>query len=77
MDDEALQGGNELERLWDGLLSREPEQIQLAFSRLTSGEQADVRAHLLRMVTDPGWHPEQRASALAALKSLGFADEGG
>lgn len=65
-------GEDQLEQLWDGLLSRQPEQIQRAFATLTPGDQMGVLAHLKRMATEPGWHPEQRASALAALAALGL-----
>lgn len=60
----------DLEILWEGLLSRRPEEIWAAFNRLTRQEQAAVRAHLQRMATETGWHPEQRRSAQAALAAL-------
>jgi hypothetical protein len=60
-----------LETLWDRLLSRQPEQVREAFDSLAPGEQAAVRAHLERMASEPGWHPQQRASAQAALAVLG------
>ena len=65
-------GEDQLEQLWGGLLSRQPEQVQRVFASLTPEEQADVSAHLKRMATETGWHPEQRASALAALAALGL-----
>jgi len=60
----------DLETLWDNLLSRQPELIQAAFDGLSKAEQHAVLAHLARMVSEPGWHPEQRASALAAQRVL-------
>lgn len=60
----------DLEILWELLLSRRPEEIRSAFNRLTRQEQAAVTAHLQRMATESGWHPEQRRSALAALAAL-------
>lgn len=60
-----------LEKLWDGLLSRQDSQIQSAYKELTSEEQDAVLEHLRRMVSEPGWHPEQRLSAQAALRALG------
>lgn len=59
-----------LEILWDGLLSRQPDQIQKAFDSLEADEQAAVRIHLQRMATKGGWHPEQRRSAQMALSCL-------
>ena len=60
----------DLETLWDSLLSRQPDQVREAFSRLEGNEQKHILAHLRRMVTEPGWQPEQRASAQAALDAL-------
>ena len=59
-----------IENLWDHLLSRQPELIQAAFQSLTPQEQRDVLAHLQRMVSEAGWHPEQIVSAQAALDSI-------
>lgn len=61
---------NDLEVLWDQLLSREPEKIQNAFQRMTVQEQRAVLAHLERMINEPDWHPEQRVSAQAAIKAI-------
>ena len=62
-----------LEELWDQLLSRQPERVLAAFTRLSPGEKEQVRCHLERMASEPGWHPEQRLSAQAALQALGAA----
>jgi hypothetical protein len=62
--------GANLEILWELLLSRQPEEVLKAFNRLTRQEQVAVTAHLQRMATEIGWHPEQRRSALAALAAL-------
>ena len=59
-----------LEHLWDQLLSRRPELVRAAYERLTPDEQAQVRRHLERMVAEPGWQPQQRLSAQAALQAL-------
>ncbi len=59
-----------LERLWDQLLSREPEVVRGAFGGLSARERRDVLAHLERMVSEEGWHPEQQRSAQAALDAL-------
>ncbi len=60
-----------LELLWDQLLSRQPEQIRMAYNHLTPDEQVDVLRHLGRMASEPGWHTEQVLSARAALNALG------
>jgi hypothetical protein len=59
-----------LETLWDDLLSRDQELVRAAFGTLSAEEQKSVLAHLQRMVNEPGWQPEQRLSALAALDAL-------
>ena len=60
----------DLENLWDRLLSRHPRQVRLAFESLSPDQQAVVLAHLRRMSSEDGWHPEQQRSAKAALKAL-------
>ncbi len=59
-----------LEGLWDDLLSRQPKKVQAAYLQLEMPERKAVTAHLQRMVDEPGWQPEQRASAKAALQAL-------
>ena len=59
-----------IEDLWEALLSRQPEQIQNAFAGLSAEEQQAVIAHLHRMAEETGWHPEQVKSAKAALKAI-------
>ncbi len=61
---------NDLEALWDGLLSQEPERIRASFAGLTSGERQAVLAHLKEMAGGEGWHPAQRAAAQSALEAL-------
>jgi hypothetical protein len=58
---------NDPETLWEHLLSRQPEKIATAFTSLSAAEQQTVLSHLRRMAEEPGWHSEQRASALTAL----------
>lgn len=60
----------DLEAFWDSLLSGQAELIRAAFESLSEAERASVYAHLNRMVNEPGWQPEQRASAQAALHVL-------
>ena len=59
-----------LQELWRDLLSRQPETIRAAFASLDSSSRKTVITHLQRMQNDPGWQPEQRASARAALRAL-------
>jgi hypothetical protein len=59
-----------LEELWDSLLSREPVKILKAFNSLSLDEQKSVIEHIKKMAEEPGWHPEQRNSARAALAVL-------
>jgi hypothetical protein len=61
---------NPLETLWDGLLSREPARVRQTFEGLQSSERQVVLDHLARMASEPGWQPEQRASAQAALAAI-------
>ncbi len=61
---------SDLDNLWDFLLSRQPEQVRSAFQSLPENERQLVVAHLQRMIAEPGWHPEQVASARAALLAL-------
>lgn len=58
------------EDFWDAILSRHPNLIRQACRTLDETERKALLAHLKRMSTEPGWHPEQVASALAALQAL-------
>ena len=60
----------DLELLWNGLLSRRPELILAAWQTLSRKEQHAVYAHLIRMTTEEGWTEPQRISAEAALVVL-------
>lgn len=60
----------DLENLWDGLLSREADRIRQAYQSLDPASQLAVLAHLRRMAEEAGWHPQQTASARAALAVL-------
>jgi hypothetical protein len=59
-----------LERLWEDLLSRQPDRIWKAFASLGAPDQEAVLAHLHCMISETGWQPEQRASARAAIKAI-------
>jgi len=62
---------DDLDTLWNQLLSRDMARIQTAFSALTPAEQVAVITHLQRMATESGWHAEQSRSAQIALQALG------
>ncbi len=64
------QPSHKLEALWDDLLSRQTERVQEAYLRLDMPEREAVFAHLQRMLAEPGWQAEQRASAKAAIQAL-------
>jgi hypothetical protein len=59
-----------LEQTWDGLLSRHPHRIRRTFQSLDPASQQVVLEHLKKMVSEEGWHPEQRLSAQSALDSI-------
>lgn len=64
MDDQDLQV------IWDALLSRQAERVVSMYNSLSSRDKKEVLDHLIRMSTESGWHPEQRASAIAALAAI-------
>ena len=61
---------DEIESIWDGLLSRQKEKILTSFRSLDLSSRQTVLDHLRRMATEGGWHPEQVKSAAAALAVL-------
>lgn len=62
MDDPTL--------FWDNLLSREADRIEAAWRSLPQAYRKDVCDHLVEMVTELDWHPEQVKSAEAALNII-------
>ena len=67
MDDPTL--------FWDNLLSREAVKIEAAWRSLPAEYRKDVRDHLVAMVTELDWHPEQVKSAEAALNVIDLLKE--
>jgi hypothetical protein len=59
-----------IEILWEDILSRQFERIQTAFSLLSAEEKIAVLNHLKRMISEPGWHPQQVMSASKALETI-------
>ncbi|GIV66880.1 MAG: hypothetical protein AB1457_04495 [Chloroflexota bacterium] len=64
------QNADPIQVFWENLLSRNPAQIEKAFLELDQNSKQAVIAHLQKMANEPGWHPEQVKSALAALKII-------
>ena len=60
-----------LTRIWDNLLSGEPEKVKKTFQKLPAGEKKAVLAHLTDMAEGEGWQDVQRQSAITALQVLG------
>ena len=58
------------EDLWGKLLSRHPKRIWQAFAALDIDQKQAVQEHLGRMIHEPGWQPEQRISAQAAMDAI-------
>ena len=58
------------EDIWGMLLSREAVMIEKAFTSLESDQKKAVQDHLKKMVTEPGWQPEQHVSAQVALDAI-------
>ncbi|HAY84967.1 MAG TPA: hypothetical protein DCY42_08610 [Chloroflexi bacterium] len=56
--------------IWSEILSRDPSRICKTFLDLNLEEKVTVRAHLMRMTSEDGWHPEQIKSASVALDAL-------
>jgi hypothetical protein len=60
----------QLEALWNCLLSRDEELVRETFTSLDPENQRTVIVHLQRMVCESGWQPEQQTSARAAIRAL-------
>lgn len=58
---------NEIEELWDSLLSQEAVRILTAYNSLQPDEKEAIRSHLARMTKEEGWQPSQMESAQTAL----------
>jgi hypothetical protein len=61
---------NELDEVWEALLSTEPARIRRAWEDLTDEEALSVLAHLARMRDEEGWSQAQREAAAVALQVL-------
>jgi hypothetical protein len=61
---------DDLEGIWDRLLSRQAAVVRTTFISLSEDERRAVLEHLQRMATEPGWQAEQCISAQAALDIL-------
>jgi hypothetical protein len=56
--------------IWTEILSRNEEQIRQSFLSLSQTEKITIRAHLIKMTTEPDWHPQQIKSAQIALDAV-------
>ena len=56
--------------IWTEILSRDPVRITQAFNQLNSTEKITVRAHLIKMTTEDGWHTGQVNSASISLEAI-------
>ncbi len=70
MTDETSDPDEPLALLWDAVLSRQPQRIQGAYQALDPAAQSALAAHLQRMASEDGWHPEQQKSARVALGAI-------
>ncbi len=61
---------NELEDVWEALLSGDAARIRRAWDDLTDEEALSVLAHLGRMRDEDGWDASQREAATIALQVL-------
>ncbi len=67
---------NSIEKLWDALLSRDPERIQKTYKSLNKIERIAVVDHLILMTTENGWHLDQKHSAQISLESINGLEDG-
>lgn len=61
---------DQIEYLWENLLSRQPDLIRATFVALNDSDRKAVLAHLRRMAKETGWQAEQKISAEAAIQAL-------
>jgi len=59
-----------LEKVWNGILSEEPEIILDTFHALDDADQKVIISHLKKMVSETGWHPAQVQSASTAMRTI-------
>ena len=62
--------GERLAKMWDELLSGEPERVRIAYNGLSKGEKQAVLAHLHEMAEGEGWQAGQREAARVAIVAL-------
>ncbi len=70
MNPESSDSAEPLALLWDAILSRQPRRIQSMYQALDPAARKAICAHLRKMATEDGWHPEQRQSAQIALDTI-------
>jgi len=65
-----MPANDDLEQLWEDLLSEDAARIRRAWGDLTDAEGVAILAHLRRMRTEPGWQPPQQHAAAQALQVI-------
>jgi hypothetical protein len=55
------------EDFWGNILSRDADLIRPEIDRVSNDERTRIINHLQKMVSEPGWHEEQKISARYAL----------
>lgn len=61
---------DDLEKIWEAVLSGDPARIRRVWGELTDEECQAVLAHLRRMRDEPGWDPAQRDAAALAVNII-------
>jgi hypothetical protein len=61
---------DDLEQMWEALLSGDPARVRRMWSELTDDECLAVLAHLRRMRDELGWDPAQRDAAALAVEII-------
>ncbi len=61
---------DDLDQLWEEMLSQDAARIRRAWDNLTDDEARAVLAHPARMRDEEGWSPQQKVAAAAALAVL-------
>ena len=61
---------DQLQGLWDSILSEDPQRILTTYNTLEPNEQQYLLVHLYKMINEPGWHPNQVQTAQKAIEVI-------
>jgi hypothetical protein len=61
---------NSIGNIWEEILSRDPDRVKIAYNSLSDEERRHVSDHLKKMVSESGWHQEQKISAQTAINAI-------